>query len=39
MMVWGQSLFDYIFEDPHNSMSDVNATLKCFKEMRKRGII
>ena len=32
-------LFGYEFEDAHNSMSDVTATLKCFKEMRKRGLI
>ena len=26
-------------EDAHNSMSDVKATLKCFKEMKKLGWI
>ena len=34
-----KKLFGYEFEDAHNSMSDVTATLKCFKEMRKRGLI
>lgn len=32
-------LFGYEFEDAHNSMSDVSATLKCFKELKRRGII
>ncbi len=27
------------FKDAHNSMSDVKATLKCFKEMKKLGWI
>lgn len=34
-----KKLFGYEFEDAHNSMSDVTATLKCFKEMRKKGLI
>ena len=34
-----KKLFGYEFEDAHNSMSDVIATLKCFKEMQKRGLI
>ncbi len=34
-----KKLFGYEFEDAHNSMSDVKATLKCFKEMKKRGWI
>lgn len=34
-----KKLFGCEFEDAHNSMSDVTATLKCFKEMRKRGLI
>lgn len=34
-----KKLFGYEFEDAHNSMSDVTVTLKCFKEMRKRGLI
>ena len=34
-----KKLFGYEFEDAHNSMSDVTATLECFKEMRKRGLI
>ena len=32
-------LFGCEFEDAHNSMSDVTATLKCFKEMKKLGWI
>ena len=32
-------LFGYEFEDAHNSMSDITATLKCFKELKRRGII
>ena len=32
-------LFGCEFEDAHNSMSDVKATLKCFKEMKKLGWI
>ena len=34
-----KKLFGYEFEDAHNSMSDVTATLKCFKEMRRVGWI
>ena len=34
-----KKLFDCEFEDAHNSMSDVTATLKCFKEMRRVGWI
>ena len=34
-----KKLFGYVFEDAHNSMSDVAATLKCFKEMKKLGWI
>lgn len=34
-----KKLFGYEFEDAHNSMSDVKATLKCFKEMKKLGWI
>ena len=34
-----KKLFGCEFEDAHNSMSDVKATLKCFKEMRKKGLI
>ena len=34
-----KKLFGYEFEDAHNSMSDVTATLKCFKEMKKLGWI
>ena len=32
-----KKLFGCEFEDAHNSMSDVKATLKCFKEMKKLG--
>jgi len=34
-----KKLFGCEFEDAHNSMSDVTATLKCFKEMKKLGWI
>lgn len=34
-----KKLFGYEFEDAHNSMSDVTATLKCFKEMRRLELI
>ena len=34
-----KKLFVYEFEDAHSSMSDATVTLKCFKEMRKRGLI
>ena len=33
-----KKLFGYEFEDAHNSMSDVTATLKCFKEMKEKGL-
>jgi DNA polymerase III epsilon subunit-like protein len=32
-------LFDVDFENAHDAFSDISATLKCFKEMVKRGII
>ncbi|MDY0201854.1 MAG: 3'-5' exonuclease [Bacteroidales bacterium] len=32
-------LFGVDFEDAHDAMVDVNATVKCFWEMRKRGLI
>ena len=32
-------LFNTEFEDSHNSLADVNATAKCFWEMKKRGIL
>ena len=34
-----KKLFGYEFEDAHNSMCDINATLKCFKEMKKKGLL
>ena len=34
-----KKLFGCEFENAHNSMSDVTATLKCFKEMRRIGLI
>ena len=34
-----KKLFDCEFEDAHNSMSDVTATLDCFRELKKRGIM
>ena len=34
-----KKLFGCEFKDAHNSMSDVTATLKCFKEMRRVGWI
>ncbi len=34
-----KKLFGFEFEDAHNSLSDVKATLKCFKEMKKLGWI
>lgn len=33
------ALFGYEFEDAHNSLSDVKATLKCFKELKARKIM
>lgn len=32
-------LFGLTFEDAHNAMSDVSATVKCFIELRKRHIL
>lgn len=32
-------LFGYEFEDAHNSMSDVQATVKCFWKLREMGIM
>lgn len=32
-------LFNSDFEDAHNSMADIRATLKCYKELKKRGIM
>ena len=32
-------LFNQKFEDAHNALSDTRATLKCFFELKKRGII
>ena len=34
-----EKLFGCEFEDAHNSLSDVKATLKCFIEMRRVGWI
>lgn len=34
-----KKLFGCEFEDAHNSMSDVTATLDCFRELKKRGIM
>ena len=34
-----KKLFGYEFEDAHNSMCDINATLKCFKEMKIKGLL
>lgn len=34
-----QALFSEDFEDAHNAMVDVEATAKCFFELKKRGII
>jgi TPR repeat protein len=34
-----KKLFGCEFKDAHNSMSDVTATLKCFKKMKELGII
>ena len=33
-----KKLFGFEFEDAHNSLSDVKATLKCFKEMKEKGL-
>lgn len=32
-------LFDSTLENAHNSMADIRATLKCYKELKKRGIM
>ena len=32
-------LFGSDFEDAHNSLADIRATLKCYKELKKRGIM
>ena len=32
-------LFHSNFENAHNAFSDILATIKCFKELRKKGII
>ena len=32
-------LFNQKFEDAHNALSDIRATLKCFLELKQRGII
>ena len=32
-------LFGYEFEDAHNSMCDISATLKCFRALREKGVI
>ena len=34
-----KALFSYEFENAHNSMSDVEATLKCFVELKHRKIL
>jgi hypothetical protein len=34
-----RKLFDEDFEDAHNAMSDIEATEKCFWELRKRKLI
>lgn len=34
-----EKLFGTKFEDFHNALADVNATAKCFWEMKKRGIL
>ena len=34
-----RKLFGCQFQDAHNSLSDIRATLKCFKELVARGII
>ena len=34
-----KKLFGYEFEDAHNSMSDVRATLRCYLELKRRGVI
>jgi DNA polymerase III epsilon subunit-like protein len=32
-------LFDEDFKDAHNAASDINATARCFWELKKRGVI
>lgn len=32
-------LFGCDFEDAHDAMADITATMKCFFEMRRRGLI
>ncbi len=32
-------LFGYMFDDAHNALSDIKATLKCYLELKKKGII
>ena len=32
-------LFGCAFDDAHNAMSDIEATAKCFWELRKRKLI
>ena len=34
-----KKLFGYEFEDAHNALSDIRATLKCYLELKQRGII
>ena len=34
-----RKLFDEDFDDAHNAMSDIEATERCFWELKKRGII
>ena len=34
-----EKLFGYGFEDAHNSLCDVTATLKCFQELRRINVI
>ena len=33
-----KKLFGYEFEDAHNALSDVRATLKCYLELKRRGV-
>lgn len=34
-----RKLFGYEFEDAHNAISDIRATLKCFLELSRRGLL
>jgi DNA polymerase III epsilon subunit-like protein len=34
-----KELFGVGFDDAHNSAADVEATLKCFQELKRRGIL